>query len=343
MAIKRLWDYVIQFFNHPITQLPNYLLTQSLIALLCGTYAAIAGAQAYPSKPIRIIVPYPPGGPSDMQARLIGIELTKAWGQTSVIDNRGGGSGIIGTELAARADADGHTLILMSATNAVQPGLYPKLPYDLARDFAFITQITSGPGIMVVNPALPVRSASELIAYARARPGKVSFGSAGNGAPSHLAVELLKVMAQIDVVHIPYKGMAPALTDVIGGQIQSSIPTIAGGLPLTRAGKLRALAVTGAQRSPAEPALPTVAESGVPGYQASNWYGFAAPAKTPRAIVDKLNREFARIMAAPDVREKLLNVGMEPATTTPEQFTGFVKAEVVKWTKVVKSAGIHAD
>jgi tripartite-type tricarboxylate transporter receptor subunit TctC len=312
-------------------------------ALLFALLALDAAAQDYPNKPIRIIVPFPPGGPSDMQARLIGLKLTEAWGQASVIDNRSGGGGIIGTELAAHADADGHTLLLMSASNAAQPSLYPKLPFDLVRDFAFITPITAGPGIVVVNTSLPVRSVTELISYARARPGKVSFGSAGNGAPSHLAVELLKVMTQIDVVHIPYKGMAPALTDLVGGQIQFSIPTIAGGLPLTRAGKLRALAVTGAQRSPAEPALPTVAESGVPGYQASNWYGFAAPAKTPRAIIDKLNREFARIMAAPDVREKLLNVGMEPATTTPAQYTEFVKSEIIKWTRVVKTAGIRAE
>ncbi len=311
--------------------------------ILCAALALGAHAQDYPHKPIRIIVPFPPGGPSDTQARLIGIELTRAWGQTSVIDNRGGGSGILGTELAARADADGYTLILMSATNAVQPGLFPKLPYDLTRDFAFITTITTGPGIVVVNPSLPLRSVAELIAYAKARPGKVLYGSAGNGAPSHLAVELFKSMAQIDVVHVPYKGMAPAMTDVIAGQIHFSIPTIAAGLPLSRSGKLRALAVTGAQRSPAEPAVPTVAESGVPGYQASNWYGFAAPAKTPRALIDKLNREFARIMASPEVRERLLNVGMEPATTTPEKYTEFVKAEIVKWTRVVKNAGIKAD
>jgi len=317
--------------------------TATLAALLFGVLAFDVAAQAYPQKPIRIIVPYPPGGPSDMHARLIGVELTKAWGQTSVIDNRGGGSGIIGTETAARADADGHTLILMSATNAVQPGLYPKLPYDLTRDFAFITQISQGPGIVVVNPSLPIRSVSEFIAYAKARPGKVLFGSAGNGAPSHLAVELFKVMAQIDVVHVPYKGMAPALTDVLGGQLQFSMPTIAGGLPLSRSGKLRALAVTGAKRSPAEPDLPTVAEAGVPGYQASNWYGMAAPAKTPRVLVLKLNQEFTRIMAVPELRDKLLNVGMEPTTTTPEQFTEYVKTEVVKWARVVKSAGIKAD
>jgi tripartite-type tricarboxylate transporter receptor subunit TctC len=315
-----------------------------IIAAALFVAAAIeATAQTFPHKPIRIIVPFPPGGPSDTQARLVGVKLTENLGQVTVIDNRGGGGGILGTELAARADADGHTLILMSATNAVQPALYPKLPYDILRDFAFITTITTGPGIIVVHPALPVRSVPELIAYARARPGKVMFGSAGNGAPSHLAVELLKVMAQIDAVHVTYKGMAPALTDLMGGQIQFSLPTIAAGLPLSRAGKLRALAVTGAARSPAEPALPTVAESGVPGYQASNWYGFAAPAKTPRAIIDRLHGEFARIMAAPDVREKLVNVGMEPTILTPAQYTEFVKTEIAKWARVVKSAGIRAD
>ena len=300
-----------------------------LTVLLSACALNALAAENYPSKPIRIIVPYPPGGPSDMQGRLFGAKLAEAWGQTSVVDNRGGGSGIIGTEMAARADADGHTLIIMSGTNAVQPALYPKLPYDLTRDFAFITQITSGPGILVVNPALPIKSVPEFIAYARARPGQVTFGSAGSGAPSHLAVELLKTMAKIDVVHIPYKGMAPALTDAIGGQIQFSLPTIAAGLPLARAGKLRALAVTGERRSPAELSLPTIAEAALPGYQASNWYGFAAPAKTPRVLIDKLNREFLRILSTPDVRDRLLNVGMEPVTSTPEQYTAFVKAEEI--------------
>ncbi|MDB5809804.1 MAG: putative exported protein [Betaproteobacteria bacterium] len=309
----------------------------------CALNALAAETANYPTKPIRIVVPYTPGGPSDMQARLISQKLTEAWGQTAVVDNRGGGSGIIGTELVARADADGHTLIIMSGTNAVQPALYPKLPYDLVRDFAYITQITSGPGILVVSPALPLKSVADFLAYARARPGKISFGSAGNGAPSHLAVELLKVMAHIDAVHIPYKGMAGALTDVIGGQIEFSIPTIAGGLPLARAGKLHALAVTGARRSPAEPSLPTIAESGVPNYQASNWYGFAAPAKTPRAIIDKLNRELVRILAASDVRDKLVNVGMEPVTSTPEQYAAFIQTEVMKWARVVKDANIRPE
>ncbi len=314
------------------------------ISFIAAAQAAATGAgQSYPQRPIRIIVPFPAGGPSDMQARLIGIKLGEATGQSVVVDNRGGAAGIIGTELAARADADGYTVIMLSATNAVQPSLYPKLPYDLVRDFVFITPVTYGPGIVVVTTSLQVRSVSELIAYARARPGRVSFGSAGSGAPSHLAVELLKVMTHTDMVHIPYKGMASALTDVIGGQLQLSVPTIAAGLPLTRSGKLRALAVTGAHRSPVEPELPTVAESGVPGYQASNWYGFAAPEKIPRPIVGKLHQEFVRIMAAPDVRDKLLNVGMEPTISTPAQFTEFVKAEMRKWADVVKTAGVHAD
>ncbi len=314
-----------------------------LAALMFAMPAFGAEAQAYPQKPIRIIVPFPSGGPSDMQARLVGNKLAEAWGQTTVIDNRGGANGIIGIELAAKADPDGHTLILVTAGLAVQPSLYPKLPYDPVRDFALITRISSGPGIMVVNPSLPVRSVTELIAYARVRPGQMSYGSAGNGAPSHLAVELLKVMTQIDLVHVPYRGMAPTISDLVAGQLQLSIPTMPAGLPLARAGKLRALAVTGAQRSPAAPELPTASEAGVPGYQASNWYGIAAPAKTPRAIIARLNQEFGRIMAGPDVREKLLNVGMEPATSTPEQFADFMKSEIGKWAQVVKTAGIRVD
>jgi tripartite-type tricarboxylate transporter receptor subunit TctC len=312
-------------------------------ALMFAVPAFGALAQVYPHKPIRIIVPFPPGGPSDMQARLFGAKLAEAWNQTTVIDNRGGANGIIGIELAAKADPDGHTLILVSAGIAVQPSLHPQLPYDPVRDFAYITPVTSGPGIVVVNLSLPARSVPELIAYARAHPGRVLYGSAGSGAPSHLAVELLKVMTHVDMVHVPYKGMAQAITDLIGGQIQLSIPTMPGGLPHVKAGRLRALAVTGSQRSPAAPELPTVAEAGVAGYQASNWYGFAAPAKTSRAIIGKLNHELSRIVAAPDVREKLVNVGMDPMTSTPEQFADFVQSEIGKWARVVKTAGIRVD
>ena len=321
--------------------LPTVSLLVAALAFALPAFGA--DAPAFPQKPLRIIVPFPPGGPSDMQARLFGAKLAEAWGQTAVIDNRGGANGIIGIDLAAKADPDGHTLILITAGMAVHPSLYPQLPYDPVRDFAFITPVTSGPGIVVVNIALPVRSVSELIVYARARPGKVFYGSAGNGAPSHLAVELFKAMTRVEMVHVPYKGMAPAITDVVAGQLQFSIPTMPGGLPLARAGKLRALAVTGAQRSPAAPELPTVAEAGVPGYQSANWYGFAAPAKTPRAIIAKINQELVRVAAAPDVREKLLSVGMEPGTSTPAQFADFVKSEIGKWSRVAKTAGIRVD
>jgi len=321
----------------------NAVVFGFIAALTLAAPAFGADAQAYPHKPIRIIVPFPPGGPSDLQARLLGAKLTEAWGQATIIDNRGGANGIIGIETAAKADPDGYTLILVTAGFAVQPSLYPKLPYDPVRDFTLITRIASGPGIVVVNPSLPVRSVPELIAHARAHPGKVFYGSAGNGAPSHLAVELLKVMTRIDAVHVPYKGMAAAINDLVAGQLQLSIPTMPAGLPLSKAGKLRALAVTGAQRSPAAPELPTVAEAGVAGYQASNWYGMAAPAKLPRPIIARLNQELGRIMAAPDVREKMLNVGMEPVTSTPEQFADFMKSEIGKWARVVKTAGVRVD
>jgi tripartite-type tricarboxylate transporter receptor subunit TctC len=305
--------------------------------------AACATAQNYPQKPIRIIVPFAPGGPRDVQARLIGPRLSEAWGQTVVIDNRAGADGIIGYDLAARSDPDGHTLVMLSAGFAVQPSLYAKLPFDAVRDFAPIVPLTSGPGILVVHPALPVKTVQELVHYARSRPGALFFGSAGSGAPSHLAVELFKVMTGVNMVHVPYKGMAPAITDLIAGQLQLSMPTIPAGLPFAKTGKLRALAVTGAHRSPAASELPTVSEAGVAGYQATNWYGLAAPAKTPHAIVAKLNREIARILALPEVRDKLLNIGMETESSTPEAFAEFIRAEIAKWAKVVKSAGIKVE
>jgi len=300
-------------------------------------------AMPYPTKPIRLIIPFPPGGPRDIQARLLGPKLTEAWGQPVVIDNRAGANGAIGTEIAARAPADGHTLIIITAGEAAAVSLNPRLPYDLLRDFAPVALFSSGPSILVVNNALPVKSVKELIAYARARPGQLNFGSAGNGAPSHLSMELLKVMAQINLTHVPYKGMAPALTDVIGGQIQLSLPTIPGALPHVQSGRLRALAVSGAKRSPAAPDLPTLAEAGVPGYEATNWYGVAAPAATPRAVVAKLNAEIARVLALPDVRERLLNLGMEVETGSPDAFAEYIKREIAKWARVVKSAGIRLD
>jgi tripartite-type tricarboxylate transporter receptor subunit TctC len=302
--------------------------------------ASTSSGQAYPTKPIRFIIPFPPGGPRDVQARLIGPKLTEAWGQPVVIDNRAGANGIIGIELASKAPADGHTLVMISAGFASAPSLYPKLPYDTLRDFVPVAPLTSGPGLLIVNNALPVKSVKEFIVYARARPGKLHYGSAGNGAPSHLAVALLEVMTQTQLTHVPYKGMAPALNDVFGGQIEVSLPTIPGGLPHAQAGRVRALGVSGAQRSPAAPDVPTIAEAGVPGYEATNWYGIAAPAGTPRAAVMILNREIARVLALPEVRTRLLNLGMEPETSMPDAYVQYLNREVAKWARVIKSSGI---
>jgi tripartite-type tricarboxylate transporter receptor subunit TctC len=302
-----------------------------------------AGAQQYPSKPIRLIIPFPPGGPRDTQARLIGPKLTEAWGQPVIIDNRAGANGIIGTEIAAKAPPDGHTLIIVSVGFATAELLYGKLAYDPFRDFVPVTLLTHGPAILMVNPAVPVKSVKELIAYARARPGQLSYGSSGTGSPSHLEVELLASMTGVQFTHVPYKGMAPALTDLLGGQIQMSMPTIPGGLPHAQSGRLRALGVSGAKRSVAAPDVPTIAEAGVAGFEASNWYGLVAPAGTPRAIVAKLNQEIGRVLMLPDLRAKLLAMGMEVESNTPEAFAEYLNNDAVKWGRVIKAVGVPAN
>ena len=316
--------------------------------VLCATIAAAlastaggAAAQAYPTKPIRLVVPFAPGGPADIQARLIGPKLTEAWGQPVVVENRAGGNTIIATELTARADPDGHWVQVISAGFAINVSLYAKLPYDSLRDFAPVTQLTSGPAIAVIHPSLPVRSVKELIALARARPGQLTYASAG--LPSQLAVELFKVLTDTDMVHVPYKGAAPAMIDLIAGHVQVSFPTISGGLPHARAGRLRALATTGAKRSLATPDLPTMIEAGVPGYVATNWFGTAVPAKTPPTIVSKLSQEIARVLRLPDVAERLLVQGMEPVSSTPGEFAAYIRSEMTKWAKVVKASGARAE
>lgn len=303
--------------------------------------AASSASPAYPTKPIRLIIPFPPGGPRDIQARLIGPKLFEAWGQPVVIDNRAGANGIIGLELAAKAPADGHTLVMISAGFASAELLYGKLPYDPLRSFVPVTLLTRGPGILVVNNALPVKSVKDLLTYARAKPGQLHYGSAGTGAPSHLSVELLASMTGVQFNHVPYKGMAPAVTDVIGGQIQMSLPTIPGGLPHAQSGRVLALGVTGAKRTPAAPEIPTIAEAGVAGFEASNWYGLAAPRGTPHGVVTRLNQEIARILVLPDVRAKLLAMGMETESSSPEAFGEFLKNDAVKWGRVIKAAGLR--
>jgi len=313
----------------------------SLITLALAAVAGSASAQAYPTRPIRLVVPFAAGGPADIQARLIGPRLAEAWGQPVVVENRPGGNTIIATELTARADPDGHLVQVISAGFAINVSLYAKLPYDSVRDFAPVTQLTSGPAIAVVHPSLPVRSVKELIALAKARPGQLTYASAG--LPSQLAVELFKVMTGTDMVHVPYKGQSPAMIDLIAGHVQVSFPTMLGTLGHVEAGRLRALATTGAKRAPAAPNLPTMIEAGVPGYVATNWFGTAVPARTPPAIVAKLSQEIARVLRLPDVGERLLSQGLEPVSSTPEEFSSYIRSEMSKWAKVVKASGAKAE
>ena len=312
------------------------LLALLLLAAACG-----GGAQTYPSKPIRLVVPFAPGGPADIQARLIGPKLTAAWGQPVVIENRAGGNTIIATELTAKAEPDGHWIQIISAGFAINVSLYPRLPYDSMRDFAPVTQLTSGPAIVVIHPSVPARSVKELIQLARARPGQLIYASAG--LPSQLAVELFKVMTGTDLLHVPYKGQGPAMIDLIAGHVQVSFPTIGGALPHYKSGRLRALATTGAKRAPAAPELPTMIEAGVPGYEAANWFGTIVPAKTPPAIVSKLSQEIGRTLRLPDVRERLLVQGMEPVSNSPEEYSAYLKSEITKWARAVKASGAKAE
>src|SRR5512144_2335881 len=282
--------------------------------LLVAGFAAGAWAQDYPTKPIRIVVPFPPGGATDLLARAVAQRLTEKWGQAVLVDNRPGAGGNIGSELVAKSAPDGYTLEMGTVgTHSINASLYAKMPYDHVKDFVPIILVAGVPNVLVVNPALPVNSVQELVAYAKANPGKLNFASSGNGTSIHLSGELFKVMAGVQMTHVPYKGSAPALQDLIGGQVQLMFDNLPPSLPQIKAGKLRALAVTTATRSPALPDLPTIAESGLPGFEASSWFGIVAPAGTPPAIVAKLNAEVAKWLASPEAQEKLLALGANPA------------------------------
>ncbi len=315
----------------------------ALAGAACLALATAAQAQSYATRPVRLIVPFAAGGPGDFLARLVSPQLTESLGQPLVIDNRGGANGRIATETAAKADPDGHTVLLISAGHTVNATLYPQLPYDSVRDFTPITRMVSGPAIVVVHPSLPANSVKEFIAYVRQRPGKVTFASSGTGAPSHLAVELFKVKTGTEFVHVPYKGMAPGITDLLGGQVQVAFPTMVAGLVHARAGRLRALAVTSAERSAAAPDLPTMAEAGVPGYEATNWYGLIGPAKMPGAVVARLNKELTRILAIPDVRQRLSAQGMDPAPMSSDAYAAYIRSEIGKWAGVIKAARVKPE
>ena len=322
----------------------------SLTLPLCLALALVFGsanayAQSYPSKPIRLVVPYPPGGPLDIMARAIGQKLTEAWSQPVVVDNRAGAGGNIGADLVAKSPADGYTLLMGAvATHAINPTLYAKIPYDPVRDFTPVALVAQVPNILVVNPSVPVKSVTELIELARAKPGYLNFGSGSTGSTGHLAGELFKTMAGVQMVHIPYKGGAPAMADLLAGQVQLMFDNLANALPNVKAGRLRALAVTTLARSPAMPDLPTMAESGLPGFDLTTWFGLMVPAGTPPEIVAKLNAEIVRALNAKDMRERLEKMGAEPpANNTPEHFAAFVRAEAAKYAKVVKDSGAKVE
>jgi len=308
---------------------------------LAAALGAGPAASQYPARPIRLIVPAPPGGTTDLLGRVIGTRLGEALGQQVVIDNRGGAGGIVGTDMLTKAPPDGHTLAVIYTPHTVLPHLQKQLPYDALADITPISMVTTAPLVLVVNPALPVRNVRELIALAKKQP--VVYGSAGNGSGGHLSGELLKQMAGIQATHVPYKGAGPAAMDVVSGQLQFQFAAQITAQGFIRSGRLRAIAVTSTQRTPGLPDIPTVAESGVPGFVVVNWFGMIAPARTPRAVVTQLNAEIVRILQLPDVRTKLTGEGSEIVGDTPAQFAAFLRADFEKWGKVIRASGLKVD
>ena len=300
-------------------------------------------AQPYPNKPVRIIVPLAAGGPTDVLARSIAQTLTETWGQAILVDNRPGANTNIGTAAVAKSPADGYTLLLTVNNLTINPSLYQDIPFDSLKDFAPISLFATSPLVLAVHPSVPAKSVKDLIALAKARPGELHFGSPGNGSPPHLAGELFNTLAGVKLVHVPYKGITAAVTDLIGGQLEVMFPGSPIALPNAKAGKLRALATTGAKRTAAAPDLPTVAEAGLQNYEMSLWYGLLAPANTPSAIVQRLHVEIARIIALPAVIQQWAALGVEPASTTPEQFAAYLKADIGKWQKIVRESGAKMD
>lgn len=312
-------------------------------AILAGAAAPVA-AQSYPVKPIRYVVPFPAGGPLDIVARAIGQELNRSWGQPVIVDNRPGAGGNIGAEQVARAPADGHTILMGAvSTHAINITLYSKLPYDPIRDFAPVILITSVPNVLVVHPTVPARSVRELVALAKSKPGQLNFASGSTGSAGHLAGELFKTMAGVDMTHIPYKGAAPAVVDLVAGHVSLMFDNLASALPNIEARRVRPLAVTTLQRSPFLRGVATIDESGLRGFDIGTWFGVFAPAGTPPAIVNKLNAEIARILNAPGMKERLASLGAEPQPDTPAQFSAFVKSEMAKYAAIIRQSGAKAD
>jgi tripartite-type tricarboxylate transporter receptor subunit TctC len=321
---------------NPGARLPAFVLAIAL--------AGTVHAQGYPSQPIKMVVPFTAGGTTDILARTVGQKLSESLRQPVIVENRPGAGGNIGADVVAKAKPDGYTILMGTiGTQAINASLYSKMPYDAARDFAPITLVAIVPNVLIVHPSVPAKNVAELIALAKAKPGTLNFASSSTGGSPHLSGEMFKQMTGVDIVHVPYKGSAPAITDLLGGQVNLMFDNLPSGLPHVKAGKLRALGVTSARRSPAVPDIPTIAESGVPGYEVDSWFGILAPAGTPPEIVNKLNAEIVRILKLPDVNERLAEQGAQPVGDTPQQFAEHIRRETAKWAKVVKASGAKAD
>lgn len=318
-------------------------LTAAAAVLLLSQAFPAAQAQNYPSRPVRFIVPFPPGGGNDIVGRIVAQRLNETLGVPVVVDNRGGAGGTIGTDITSKAPPDGHTMLVNNISLAVNATLVPKLPYDTLKDLAPVTLLGRQPNVVVVHPGVPAGSIKELLALARAKPGQMTYGSGGIGTASHLATELLELMTQTDMIHVPYKGLGPALTDLMGGRVQVIISTLASALPQLKAGKLKPLAVTTAGRSAFLPELPTMNEAGVKGYEFSTWYGLLVPGATPKGVVDRLNAATVRALQSSSVKEQFAAQGLEATPGTPAEFGAYLRSEVAKWGKVIKASGAKPD
>ncbi len=320
----------------------HFRLSTFAFLLCCGI--ATAMAQPYPSKPVRMVMPFPPGGPTDILGRLIGQKLTEAWGQNVIIDNRPGGAGMIGAVVAVKSPPDGYTLFLGGVTTlSIAPFLHKDMPYDPLRDFIPITQTSIQPIMLMTHPSLPVRTVKEYVALARAKPGQINYATSGQGGSGHLAGELFRSHARINIIHVPYRGAPPALTDLMAGQVQSLFGTMLASVPSIRIGKIRGIAITGPQRSGAVPDVPTFAEAGYPEYEASSWNGILVPAGTPAAIVAKLNTDLVKVLKTPNVLERLAADGSVAVGNSAQEFAAFIKSEQVKWGKVVREANVRIE
>ncbi len=321
----------------------NKMFRNAFAIALTTLTAGVAGAQSWPTRPIRLVVPAPPGGGTDILGRIVAQKLSETLRQPFIIDNRGGASGMIGSEIVARADPDGHTLLICFTTHVTNPSLYAKMPYDTVRDFASVAMVGVIPSVLVLHPSIPSRNVKEFIAYAKERPGKLIYGSAGSGSATHLSTVLFNAMTGTSMIHVPYKGSAPALTDLLAGQVNLMFGNMASAMPHVRGGKLRALAVTSAKRSAAALELPTIAETGLPGYEATSWFALFAPARTPAAIVTQLNSEVQTLLNLPDIKERMLGLGADALPMTPRELAAYVESEIVKWGKLIKATNAKAD